>query len=331
MISFAHPWVLSLLLLVPPLAWHRHRSKRRPVVRFSDGESLRALPSGWGARAVRALPYVYGLGLALLVIAAARPRRGTAEARVSRDTVDLMLVVDLSPSMLAEDFSTPTRRMNRYEAARTVIEEFTRQRPEDRMGAVVFARRPYTLVPLTHDHDFLLDRIRRMKAGDLGDATGMGTALAAALARLERSESLSRVVILLTDGMSNAGLPPVQAAEAARSLGVRVYTIGAGTRGMAPMPVNFFGRTVYQQVPVEIDEGTLRQIAEMTGGEYFRATDLESLGAIYRQIDQMDRTKVEATRFIRYEERFAPWLAASLALLAAERLLSLGRLRECPA
>ena len=331
MISFAYPWVLLLLLLVPLLAWHRARSKRRPTVRFSDGDALRALPSGWGARAAGALPYVYGLGLALLVIAAARPRLGTAETRVNRDTVDLMLVVDLSPSMMAEDFSTPTRRMNRYDAARTVIEDFTRQRPDDRIGAVVFARRPYTLVPLTHDHDFLLERIRHMNAGDLGDATGIGTALAASLARLERSEARSRVVILLTDGMSNVGIPPVQAAEAARSLGVRVYTIGAGTRGMAPMPVNFFGRTVYQQMPVEIDEASLRQIAEMTGGEYFRATDLKSLETIYRQISQMERTKVEATRFIRYEERFAPWLIAALILLATERLLGLGRLRECPA
>lgn len=331
MISFAYPWVLLLLLLVPVLAWHRARSKRRPTVRFSDGDALRQLPAGWGAQAARALPYIYGVGLALLVIAAARPRLGTAETRVNRDTVDLMLVVDLSPSMLAEDFSTPTRRMNRYDAARTVIEDFTKQRTEDRIGAVVFARRPYTLVPLTHDHDFLLDRIRRMNAGDLGDATGIGTALAAALARIERSEARSRVVILLTDGMSNTGLPPLQAAEAARSLGVRVYTIGAGTRGMAPMPVNFFGRTVYQQVPVEIDEDSLRKIAEMTGGEYFRATDLKSLETIYGQIDRMERTKVEATRFIRYEERFAPWLIASLILLAVERLLSLGRLRECPA
>ncbi|MBP7274912.1 MAG: VWA domain-containing protein [Kiritimatiellae bacterium] len=331
MISFAYPWVLLLLGLAPVLAWQRHRSTRRPVVQFSDGEALRALPAGWGARAARVLPYIYGLGLALLVVAAARPRWGTAEARVNRDTVDMMLVVDLSPSMLAEDFSTPTRRMNRYDAARTVIEDFAAQRPDDRMGAVVFARRPYTLVPLTHDHGFLLDRIRQMSAGDLGDATGIGTALAAALARLERSESRSRVVILLTDGMSNVGIPPAQAAEAARSLGVRVYTIGAGTRGMAPMPVNFFGHTVYQQVPVEIDEASLRQIAELTGGEYFRATDLKSLETIYRQIDRMERTKVEATRFIRYEERFVPWLAAALLLLAAERLLSLGRLRECPA
>lgn len=330
MTGFAHPWLLLLLPAVAALAWYRAWPRRRATVRYSDGAALDELPGGWGARAACALPWMHGLGLALVLVAAARPQQGVEESRVRSDTVDILLVLDLSPSMLAEDFSTVARRINRADAAKAVIEDFVRRRPQDRIGAVVFARRPYTLAPLTLDHGFLLERIRSARIGDVGDATGIGTALAAAVNRLDRSEARSKVVVLLTDGVSNAGIPPDQAASAAKARGVRVYTIGAGKHGTAPFPVQFFGRTVYQQVPVEIDEELLTRMARETGGEYFRATDLPSLERIYSEIDRMERTEIETVRYTHHEERFAGWLAAGLLLLAVERVLGLGRLRECP-
>jgi Ca-activated chloride channel family protein len=333
MIAFAHPWILLLLIPVPVLAWWRARGARRPALRFSDVRLLQKLPVGWAVHAARLLPWIYGLGLACLIVAAARPQRGLVESRIRRDTVDVVLVIDISPSMAAEDFSTPLRRINRLDAAKAVIEEFVRRRPDDRIGAVVFAMRPYTLAPLALDHGFLLERIRSVRVGDVGDATGIGTALASAVNRLRRSEARSKMVILLTDGMNNAGLntPPEEAAKAAKALGIRVYTIGAGTQGTAPMPVNFFGQTVYQRVPVKIDEDLLSRVAQTTGGGYFRATDLRSLERIYEQIDRMERTEIEAVQYTRFEERFFPWLAAALILLGLERALGLGRLGGLPA
>lgn len=331
MINFAYPWVLSLLPLAPLAAWYRHRASRRPTVAFSDGAALKSLPAGWGVSAARLLPWLFGFGLACLIVAAARPQRGLEESRIRHDAIDIMLVVDVSPSMAAEDFSTATQRINRLDAAKTVIESFVARRPDDRIGAVIFSRRPFTLAPLTIDHGFFLDRMGSTEVGSLGDATGIGTALAAAVKRIEKSEARSRVVILLTDGMNNVGsITPEQAAEAAKALGIRVYTIGAGTRGTAPMPVNFFGKVIYQRVPVEIDENLLTHIAKVTGGEYFRATDMKSLERVYRQIDQMERTEIESLHYTRYEERFAGWLMMALLLLGVERVAGIGRWEAAP-
>ena len=330
--TFAHPWFLLLLLAVPVLVWLRYRRGRRLTFPFSDPAVLKGLPPTWAERAHRLLPWLYAAGLVLLIVALARPQRGLEESRVRTEAVDIVLVIDVSPSMEAEDFSTAVRRMNRLDAAKQVIEAFVAKRESDRIGAIVFARLPYTLAPLTLDHAWLMERIGETQVKMLGDATGIGDALGSAVNRLRRSAAKSKVIVLLTDGMNNVGtLKPEEAAEAAKALGVRIYAVGAGTRGHAPVPVNFFGQVQYVRQPVEIDEDLLQRVARGTGGEYFRATDMETLGRIYDQIDTMEKTEIEVEQFTRFEERFAGWLAAGLVFLAVEKLLATARLGGLPA
>lgn len=328
-----YPWLLLLWLLVPLLVWLRHRRSRRLVFPFSDGAALRAMPRSWAVRAHALLPWMYGLGLGLLVVALARPQKGLDESRVRTDAVDIVMVMDVSPSMAAEDFSTAAQRMNRLDAARKVLKEFVGRRRDDRLAMIAFAAMPYTVSPLTLDHGWLVQRADDLKVGMVGDGTAIGSALASAVNRLRGSEAKSKLVVLLTDGMNNAGsISPDDAAQAAKALGIRVYTVGAGTRGWAPVPVAMpFGGTQYVRQPVEIDEGMLTRVAKATGASYFRATDLKSLEKIYEQIDAMEKTEIEVDRFTRFEERFAGWLLAGLALLALERLLALTRLGGLPA
>jgi Ca-activated chloride channel family protein len=332
-VTLGHPWFLLLLLLVPPVEWLRIRAPARPVFPFSDGAALRALPVSWAVRAHALLPWIRGLGLALLVVALARPQKGLDESVVRTEAVDIVLVVDVSPSMAAEDFSTRTEPVNRLDAAKRVIEAFVKSRENDRIGMVAFAAMPYTASPLTLDHAWLLARTAALEIGMVGDGTGIGTALASAINRLRESRAKSRVVILLTDGMNNSGaIAPDDAAQAAKALGIKVYTVGAGARGFARMPVRMpFGGVQYTQQPVELDEALLQRMAKATGASYFRATDLKSLQDIYRQIDALEKTEIEVKQFTRYEERFMNWAAAGLLLLATAQALALTRLGRQPA
>ena len=326
MIVFRHPLFLLLLLLVPALVWLRHARRRQAPLAFSDGAALLGLPrSPW--LALRKLPpALFAAGLVCLVAAAARPQKGMSESRVETEGVDIVLVVDTSTSMRADDFSTATKRMDRLDAAKSVLAQFIQARPDDRMGIVAFAAMPYTIAPLTTDHAWLMLQLDRLQTGMLEDATAIGDAIASGVNRLRDSQAKTKLVILLTDGINNAGrLTPPDAAQAAAALGIKVYTIGAGSN--QPRPAGIFG---LMQGGNEIDEAALKKIAEITKTQYFRATDLKSLEETYRAIDQMEKTKIELNQYTRYEEKFAPFLALGLLCLALETLLGFTRLGRLP-
>jgi len=325
------PWALLLLLAVPWLARGRRRAAP-PTLPYPVLGALRAVGPGRRAHWRWLLPALRALALVLLVLALARPQLGKADSVVRSEGIDIMLAVDVSSSMLAEDFQLPDGRANRFEAVKAVVRDFLAGRPNDRVGLVLFAGRPYTQAPLTLDHGWLLANLDRARIGMIEDGTAVGSALAAAVARLEGSEAKRKVVILLTDGQSNAGkVAPLTAAEAAKTLGYRVYTIGAGTRGAAPYPrLDPFGRRVYVNMPVDVDEDTLQQVAEHTGGRYFRATDTDSLRQIYAEIDQLETTSQEGLQYLDHYELYV-WLALpALLLLAAEALLAQTWLRVLP-
>ncbi|MBX3028442.1 VWA domain-containing protein [bacterium] len=325
------PWVLLLLLALPLLLRGRRRGAP-PTVAYPMVEAVRALGPGRRARWRWLLPALRLAALALLIVGLARPQLGRAATQVRAEGIDIMLAVDLSGSMLAEDFQLDGERANRLAAVKRVVREFLAKRPNDRVGLVLFAARPYTQSPLTLDHGWLLSNLDRAQIGMIEDGTAIGSALAAAVGRLESSEAKSKIVILLTDGQNNAGkVPPLTAAESAKALGYRVYTIGAGTRGTAPFPqVDPFGRKVYVNMPVDVDEDTLTAIAETTGGKYFRATDTDSLRRIYEDIDQLETTSQEGLQYSDYDELYVWMVVAALLLLAGEAVLAQTWLRVLP-
>jgi Ca-activated chloride channel family protein len=325
------PWMLLLLLLLP-LVLRLHRRQEPAALRYPVLGALRALGTGRRTRWRWVLPALRALALILIVLALARPQLGKAATKVATEGIDIMLAVDVSGSMLAEDFSVGGDRANRLQAVKAVVRDFLASRGGDRVGLVLFAGRPYTQAPLTLDLGWVMQNLERAQIGMIEDGTAIGSALATAVNRLEAADGKSKVVILLTDGQSNAGkVPPLTAAQAAKTLGYRVYTIGAGTRGAAPYPqVDPFGRRVYVNVPVDIDEDTLRRIAAETGGKYYRATDTESLRQIYGEIDQLERSPHEGLQYLDYHELYV-WLALpALLLLAAEAVLSQTWLRVLP-
>lgn len=327
MLMFRHPWMLLLLLLVPVLVWLRYARRRRAPLAFSDTGVLQGLPlSPW--LAFRWIPpALFAAGLALVILAAARLQKGLSISRVETEGVDIVLAVDTSTSMRADDFSTAARRMNRLDAAKSVMERFIVARPDDRIGIVVFAAMPYTIAPLTSDHIWLRLQMDRLQTGMLEDATAIGDAIASAVNRLRNSNAKSKIVVLLTDGIHNAGrLAPLDAARAAAALGIRVYTIGAAS-DQPQRGLGFFN--LGAMVP-EIDEAMLSEIADLTGARYFRATDYKSLEETYQQIDAMEKTKFELDQYTRYEELFAPLLAAGLICLLLETLLGFTRLGRRP-
>lgn len=331
--NFRYPWLLLLLLAVPLLAWLRYgRRANRPVLRFSDGATLAGLGPGWGVHARRALPILYGAALAALVLALARPQLGLGESRVRTDAVDIILLVDVSPSMAAEDFEEGMTTLNRLDAAKRVIDRFVRSRRDDRMGIVAFASLPYSVSPLTLDHGWLMTQMERLNPGDLGDGTAIGTGIASAVNRLRGSKAKSKVIVLLTDGVNNSGeISPENAAQAAKALDIKIYTVGAGSEGTVRVPVTDpFGGKHYVRQRSEIDERSLRRIADATGAAYFRATDFDSLKKVYEQIDAMEKTEIEVERYTRFEERFQPLLLLGLFCLGAEKLLALTRLGRLP-
>ena len=326
------PWALALLLLVPLVFWFRRRRLQEPRVRYPSLDVLRALPGGsrqqwrWIVSALRGLVFI------LLVGALARPQLGTAQSSYFGEGIDIILAVDISGSMRSEDFTLESGRANRLAVLKSVVTDFVAERQGDRIGLVLFSARPYTQCPLTLDHGWLLQNLERARIGMIEDGTAIGSALATAVGRLEHSEAESKIVILLTDGQNNAGkISPLTAAEAAKALGITVYTIGAGTRGMAPYPDrDVFGNLVYRPVEVDIDEDTLHKIADLTGGAYFRATDTKSLTDVYETINQLERTTFTAPRYLDYDEMY-PWLLVpAVVLLGLEIGLSHSVLRKLP-
>lgn len=271
--------------------------------------------------------------LVLLVLALARPQSAIEKTKIFVEGIDIVLAVDTSGSMRAMDFEIKGKKVDRLEVVKNVVRDFIERRPNDRIGMVAFSANAYTVCPLTLDHDWLEKNIDRVKIGMIKkDGTAIGSAISASLNRIKDTEAKEKIIILLTDGRNNAGrVSPKLAAEAALALGVRVYTIGAGTKGLAPYPVkDMFGKTVLRPVEIEIDEKLLREIADMTGGMYFRATDTQSLEKIYEKIDKLEKTPMEETGYNVYKELFGFVLIPGLALLLLEVILANTWLRRIP-
>ena len=318
-IEFANPKLLWLLLLVPlAIIWYilRHK-KQEAAVTFSDLKGMVKLPRTWKAWFRHLLFVLKMAALALLIVALARPQSSSTNSTSNIEGIDIVMAMDVSGSMLARDL-----KPDRLTAAKQVASDFVKDRPGDRMGLVIFSGETFTQVPLTTDHGVMLNMLAEMKNGLIDDGTAIGDGLATAISRLKDSEAISKVVILLTDGMNNAGsVDPYTAAEMAKLYGIRVYTIGVGTYGTAPYPVQTPFGTQIQQVKVEIDEKLLASVANSTGGKYFRANNNQKLDEIYQEIDKLERSKIEVTEFRRLHEEFYPLVAWALALLLLEFLL----------
>lgn len=321
--KFAHPYLLLLMLLIPVLLGWRSR-RRNAAINFPDGSLLHKLPVTWIVRLQPLLPALYALGLACLIVAIARPQRGLSESRVNTEGVDMVLLLDLSTSMETPDFARNGQRQTRIESAKQVIGEFIQKRPDDRIGMVAFSALPYSVAPLTLDHSWLAQRLDGLRTGMLEDGTAIGDAIASAVNRLRDSKAKSRIVILLTDGINNRGeLTPENAAQAAAALGIKIYTIGIG--GGMPIRQGFFTLP-----PQEMDETSLRRIAELSKATFFRARDLKTLEEVYDTINQLEKTEIEMLQFTRFEEKAGGWLMAALAFLTLEKILSLSRLGRLP-
>ncbi len=330
--SFHNPGLLLLLLLVPVYIFFYWRQQKGVAVRFSSTRILKRIGPTPSIVFRHILAVLKCLAIALLVIALARPQRGIKETEITTEGIDIILTLDVSTSMLAEDFKIGGKRYNRLEVAKRVIRDFIEERSADRIGLVVYAGQAYSQCPLTVDYGVLLDLLDKVDIGMIDDGTAIGTAIATSLNRLRESEAKSKVIILLTDGVNNAGkIDPQTAAEMAKTLDVKIYTIGVGTKGPVPYPVkDFRGRTVYREVTIPIDDESLEKIAQTTGGEYFRATDTGSLEKIFETIDELEKTPSEATIYTEYHELFAYFAFLGLFFILAEVILRNTRFRSLP-
>ncbi len=313
--TWANPEFLWLLLVLPLLIglhlWRSFQNKR-PTLTFSDTSKLSNLPGNWRSYGVWVGPALRWIAFALIVLAMARPQFKNTTVERNAEGIDIVLALDISTSMKAEDL-----KPNRFEAARNVAIDFIDKRISDRIGLVVFARKSFTVVPPTLDYRLLKQLLNDVQMGIIEDGTAIGMGIATAVNRLKESEAESKVIILLTDGQNNSGeIDPVTAADLAVTYGIKIYTIGAGTRGTAPYPVQdpIFGKR-YQNVKVDIDEGMLTQIASMSNGSYFRATDTDSLKEIYNRIDQLEKTEIEELIFTDFQDLYPRFLIPAFLLL----------------
>ena len=326
---FANPtYLYLLLLLIPLIGWYIYKlSKSQASMQVSSSEVFQLPEARSWKIYLRHVPFLLRMVLiALLIVVLARPQSTNSWQNSSTEGIDIMLAMDISSSMLAQDL-----KPNRLEAAKDVAAFFINGRQNDNIGLVVFAAESFTQCPLTTDHTVLLNLFKDIQPGIIQDGTSIGLGLANAVSRIKDSQAKSKVIILLTDGVNNAGeIAPVTASEIAKTFGVRVYTIGVGTQGEAPYPFQTAFGIQYQNVPVEIDEPTLKQIAATTGGQYFRATDNASLKAIYEEIDQMEKTKISVQEFSKKQEEYMQWALLVLLLLLVEVLLKNTLLRNIP-
>lgn len=331
--QFRDPVFLILVLLVPLLVIARLWRARPVTVKFSALDALRlALPAGVGR--LKHLPLALRCAaIVLIVISLARPLRGIAHTKVYSEGIDIILAIDVSPTMDARDM-TNDLRVNRLDVVKGVVKRFIPERKNDRIGVVAFARYAYAQAPLTLDHDVLIDLVERLKIVPRGgdeDGTAIGSAIITGVARLKESKAKAKVIVLLTDGMNNYGeISPEGAAQVARQLKIKIYTIGAGTKGDAPYPVQMFGQWTMTRVPVDIDEESLRTVAETTGGCYYRAQDERALKEIYDRINTMEKVRIEEEKFMEYRELFAYFLIPAFLLLLVETVVSQTILRRLP-
>lgn len=327
------PLVLILIpLIIPLFLYKRKKQGAVSAFKFSSGDLVGKLKGSLKLKLSQNLIYLRVLAVVLLIIALSRPLAPVADSKIQSEGIDIVLAIDCSTSMLAEDFKLGGQRQNRIEVVKNVVRDFILGRKNDRIAIVAFASRAYTVCPLTLDYGWLMDNLDRVKTGLVEDGTAIGSGIATSLNRLRDVKAKSKVIILLTDGRNNTGkISPLTAAEAAKALKVKVYTIGAGSKGPVPYPVkDFFGNTVYQPVQIDIDEDTLRKIADMTGAKYFRATDTESLRKIYKEIDGLEKTAIEEKGYMEYNELFGIFLILSLSVLFLEIVLSNTILRKIP-
>ena len=325
---FAQPiflWLLALLPLIGYYLWWR-RKRMQVTLQFSSLSALASLKPTLRER-LRHVPVLLRiLVIALLIVALARPQSVSSKENISTEGIDIVLLLDISGSMLAEDFSP-----NRLEAAKQVAGEFIDGRANDRIGLVIFSAESFTQCPLTTDYVVLKNLLHEVKNGMVEDGTAIGLAIANGVNRLKDSKAKSKVMVLLTDGVNNRGeIDPITAAKIAATYGIRVYTVGVGAQGQAPYPVQTPFGIRRQLIPVDLDEKVLAAVADMTGGKYYRATDNRTLKAIYREIDQLERTRIEVTAYRRYTEHFGWWLAGGLIAFLLEIGLSASVLRKNP-
>ena len=321
MFRLKDPLWLLLLMLPAGYIYVRYFTNylKPPSIPYPDLKIFDNVGSSWRTNMAVALPAAKALGISILILALARPQSGFGDTRQSVEGVDIMLVLDTSGSMKAEDF----KPNNRLYVAKEVLRKFIEGRETDRLGLVVFARRSFTQCPLTTDYDLLKSLLDKVDFGMVEDRTAIGLAIANAANRLKDSNAKSKIIILLTDGVNNVDdLAPLDAAKAAAALGIKIYTIGAGRPGLVDIPVQTAFGVQYQQMESEIDEQSLMQIADITGGKFYRAKDETTLQQIYDQISKLEKTKIEVHRFYRYNELFANFLIAGLGFLFAELLLS---------
>jgi Ca-activated chloride channel family protein len=318
-IILANPRLLWLLLLLPLLVWYFiYQGRRRGIrLQLSSTDKIQSIPVSRKVKSMFILPVLKLLAFTFFVLALSRPQKTNTVESVNSEGIDIVISLDISGSMLAEDF-----KPNRIEAAKATAINFVEGRPGDRIGLVIFAGESFTQCPITIDHHVLEEQIEKVKSGDLTDGTAIGMGLATAVDRLRNAKGKSKVVILMTDGVNNTGkLDPETALEIAKAFKVRVYTIGVGTRGQALYPVQTPLGIQKQMVPVEIDEALLKKIASETGGEYYRATGNKSLEDIYNDIDKLEKTKVEVNSFTRYAELFFPFAIAGICCLFLSLIL----------
>ncbi|MGP1420674.1 MAG: vWA domain-containing protein [Tannerella sp.] len=327
---FANPsYIYLLLLLIPLIGWYFWKMRKSQAsVEMSSSQAF-DVPKAVTAKVyLRHVPFVLRMiAIALVIIILARPQSTNSWQNSSTEGIDIMMAIDISSSMLAQDL-----RPNRLEAAKNVAAAFINGRPNDNIGLVVFSAESFTQCPLTTDHAILLNLFKDIQSGMIEDGTAIGLGLANAVSRIKDSQARSKVIILLTDGSNNRGeIAPVTAAEIAKTFGIRVYTIGVGTKGAAPYPFRLPGGTVQtQMIPVDIDEPTLKQIATTTGGQYFRATDNASLKEIYSEIDQMEKTKINVREYSKKQEEYKNIALILFALLLLELLLKHTLLKKIP-
>ena len=327
-IKFANPYFFLLLLLIPTMVafYFFYLNKKRTQLTFSGLENFKGIKPSFKQK-YSFLPFLLKIiAFVLAIIALARPQSSMSGQNIKTEGIDIMMALDISASMLAEDL-----KPNRIDAAKKVAEEFIDSRPNDRIGLVVFSGESFTQCPLTTDHAVLKNLFTGIESGMLADGTAIGEGLGTAVNRIRNSKAKSKVIILLTDGVNNVGsIAPETAGEIAKTFGIRVYTIGVGTIGMAPYPFKTPFGIQYQNIEVQIDETILKQIASETDGKYFRATNSSKLKEIYNEIDKLEKTKIDVTEFHNYTEEFYPWAIAAALILLLDIILRYTLFKKLP-
>jgi Ca-activated chloride channel homolog len=340
-LTFAKPWFLLLLLLIPLVAFLRGKIGPRAAITFSATAPFQAIGKRSFNRAGKFLRALVWLTFAAFIVALARPQLGKALTQVEASGIDIMLVLDVSGSMLTKDFTIGGDEATRLDAVREVTRKFIEGRPNDRIGMIAFGTRPYVVSPMTLDHEWLLQNLDRVRIGLVEGATAIGSAMAAAGNRLNDKQSKSRAVVLMTDGDNNAGkIPPNTAAEALKALRIKLYAIGIGTNGIAPYPVfdprtgnpytDADGNVLYQNAQVTFNETGLREIAQIADGKFYRATDTHSLESVFGEIDKLEKTKVSVKKYQQYRDLFPVCIATGVGLLIGQLLLGQTVWRRLP-